>query len=114
MAAYEIPNLRFSGIANADITMRRFVKPVSDNKYAMSGAGEVAVGASMNDPKANEVLEMADGIVIVEAGEAITVGSEIEVGANGVAMILDTGIKVGVALTPAGDAAELLSVKTIV
>lgn len=114
MAAYEIPNLRFSGLAAAAVTRRRFVKPVSDTGYQMSGAGEIAVGVSMNDPKINEVLEMADGIVIVEAGEVITVGQEIEVGTNGVAMVLDTGIKVGTAITPAGAAEELLSVKTIV
>ena len=114
MAAYEIPNLRFSGLAAAAVTRRRFVKPVSDTGYQMSGAGEIAVGVSMNDPAINEVLEIADGIVIVEAGEVIVVGDEIEVGADGVAMVLSTGTKVGTAVTPAGAAEELLSVKTIV
>lgn len=114
MAAYEIPNLRFSGIATEAITIRRFVKPVSDTGYAMSDAGQVAVGASMNAPALNEVLEIADGIVIVEAGELLTVGTEVQSGVNGVAVTLASGIKVGTVVTPAGGAGELIAVKTTV
>lgn len=114
MAAYEIPNLRFSGLATEAIARRRFVKPVTETGYAMADAGQVAVGVSMNDPANTEVLEIADGIVIVEAGEIITVGQEIQVGTDGVAMVLASGIKVGTALTAAGAATELLTVKTIV
>jgi hypothetical protein len=113
MAAYEIPNLRFSGVAEEAITRRRFVKPTSDTGYAMTDAGEVAVGASMNDPANTEVLEIADGIVMVEAGEEITVGMEIQSGANGVAIELAAGIKLGTALTP-GLTGELVTIKTIV
>jgi hypothetical protein len=113
MAAYEIPNLRFSGMAEEAITRRRFVKPTSDTGYEMTDAGELAVGVSMNDPADEEVLEIADGIVIVEAGEEITVGMLVESGTNGVAVELASGIKLGTALTP-GLTGELVTIKTIV
>ena len=110
MAAYEIPNLRFSGIANEAITRRRFIKPVSDANYAMADAGEVVVGASMNDPAINEVIEVADGIVIVEAGATLTAGAEVQAGSNGVAVALTSGIKAGVVLT-GGNSTEYITVK---
>lgn len=110
MAAYEIPNLRFSGVANEDITRRRYVTPVSDTEYEMADAGEVVVGVSMNDPDDEEVLEIADGIVMVEAGEAITVGMILAAGTDGVAVEWSSGNLAGVALT-AGAAGELVTVK---
>lgn len=113
MAAYEIPSLRFSGIAAEAITRRRFIKPTSDETFSMSDAGEIAVGVSMNDPAQDEVLEIADGIVMVEAGETFTIGTEIESGTNGVAAVLASGIKLGTCLT-AGDTGELIAVKTCI
>jgi hypothetical protein len=117
MAAFEIPNLRFSGIAGEAITRRRFVKPVSDNGntvYEMAGAGEAAVGVSMNDPAINEVLEVADGFVIVEAGEGIVVGADVESDANGKAIALASGVKLGVAITATSADEELITIKTTV
>lgn len=111
MAAYEIPNLRFSAVAGEAITRRRFVKPSTDPEFLMADAGEAAVGVSMNDPAENEVLEVADGIVMVEAGEAITAGQEVQSGANGVAMVLASGKKTGTAIT-GGDTGDLITVKT--
>lgn len=110
MAAYEIPNLRFSGIAGEAITRRRFVKPTGDTVFAMSDAGEVTIGVSMNDPAANEVLEIADGIVMVEAGAQLAAGAEVEAGTNGVAVALSSGIKAGTVIT-GGAIGELITVK---
>jgi hypothetical protein len=113
MAAYEIPNLRFSGVAAEDITRRRFIKPTADNTYSMSDAAENAVGVSYNDPDDGEVLEIVDGIVIVEAGEAVAVGNDVESGTNGVAVVYSAGVKLGTALTAASASGELITVKTI-
>ena len=111
MAAYEIPNIRFSGVAAEDITRYRFIKPTADNTYSMADAAENAVGASYNDPESGEVLEIVDGIIMVTAGETIAVGDRIESGTNGVAAVLSAGIELGTALT-AGAAGELVTVKT--
>lgn len=112
MAAYEIPNIRFSGVAAEDITRRRFIKPTADNTYSMADAGENAVGVSYNDPDSGEVLEIVDGITIVEAGEALTVGTRVQSGANGIAITLAAGVELGTVLTPASAATELIAVKT--
>lgn len=112
MSAYEIPNLRFSGIAAEDITRYRFIEPTADNTYSMgtAAAGNI-VGASYNDPETNEILEIVDGIVMVEAGETIAVGDRIECGTDGVAAVLDAGVDLGTALT-AGASGELVAIKT--
>lgn len=113
MAAFEIPRLRFSGIANGALDRRRFVLPLSgsDTDYVYAVAAGPAVGVSMNDPKALEVLEIADGIVMVEAGELIAAGQQVEVGTDGVAMVLNRGVAVGMCITGAGASAELATIK---
>lgn len=111
MAAYEIPNLRFSAEAGANIARRRFVTVNTNEKGVVATAGNAAIGVSMNDPKSGEVLEIADGIVMVEAAVKIDAGTAVEVGADGKAAVLNTGIQVGIAVTNAGAAGELLSVK---
>ena len=114
ITAYEIPNLRFSGIAVEAIPRRRFVKANLNGEFIVAVAGDGAVvGASMNDPAANEVLEIADGIVMVEAGGAIVAGTEVQCGANGTVITLAAGAKVGTALS-GGAAGVLITVKTSV
>lgn len=110
MAAFEIPSLRFSSNAAEAITRRRFVIPTTDDTTSMAESGTAAIGVSMNDPKQNEVLEIADGIVMVEAGATVTIGSEVQSGANGVALNYASGVKVGIFLT-GGDVGELVTVK---
>jgi hypothetical protein len=111
MAAFEIPKLRFSGIANAALKRRRFVIPSSDTNYAYATATAATVGVTMNDPAINEVVEIADGIVMVEAGEEINAGQQVEVGTDGVASVKDAGLAVGMCITSAGAANELATVK---
>jgi len=103
MAAYEIPNLRFSLEAAGPVARRRFVVVDANGKGAQAGAGELAIGVSMNDPAAGEVLEVADGIVMVEAGAAIVAGSEVQSGTDGKAVPLAT-----VEVTASGDAETLV------
>ena len=56
MAAYEIPNMRFSAEAGAAVERRRFVKINANEKGVKAGAGEAVVGASMVDAAEGEVL----------------------------------------------------------
>lgn len=112
MPAYEIPKLRFSTSAAEAITRRRFVKPTTADTFSMAEIGDAPVGVSMNDPKQDETLEVADGIVMVEAGGTVVAGARATCGANGVAHSAGPGATVGCFLT-GGDAGELVTVKMI-
>ena len=103
MAAYEIPNMRFSAEAGAAVARRRFVKINANEQGVQAGAGETVVGASMVDAGVGEVLEIANGIVMVEAGAAITAGSAVESDANGKAITKTTGNVAGIAMTNASN-----------
>lgn len=111
MNAYEIPNLRFSLPAGEDIARRRFVSVNSSSEGVIATAAGSAIGVSMNQAADGEVLDIADGIVIVEAGGVIAAGADVEVGANGKAVAKTTGIGVGVAITGATAAGQLVAVK---
>ena len=111
MNAYEIPNLRFSLPAGEDVARRRFVSVNSSSEGVIATAASSAIGVSMNQAADGEVLDIADGIVIVEAGGVIAAGADVEVGANGKAVAKTTGIGVGVAITGATAAGQLVAVK---
>lgn len=111
--AYEIPNLRFSLPAGEDIPRRRFVGVNSSGKGVIATAAGSAIGVSMNQAADGEVLEIADGIVMVEAGAAITAGDGIEVGTAGKAVTNTSGIGIGIALTGAAGAGNLVAVKML-
>ena len=110
-SAYEIPNLRFSLPAGEDIARRRFISVNSSGEGVIATAAGSAIGVSMNQAAYDEVLEIADGIVMVEAGGEIAAGADVEVGANGKAVAKTTGIGVGVAITGATGAGQLVTVK---
>ena len=111
--AYEIPNLRFSLPAGEDIPRRRFVSVNSSGEGVLATAGASTIGVSMNEAADGEVLEIADGIVMVEAGGAITPGDGIEVGTDGKAVTNTNGVVVGTALTGAASANLFVSVKLL-
>ena len=111
--AYEIPNLRFSLPAGEDIARRRFISVNSSSEGVIATAAGSAIGVSMNQAADGEVLEIADGIVMVEAGGEIAAGADVEVGANGKAVAKTTGIGVGVAITGATGAGQFVAVKLI-
>lgn len=110
MAPYEIPNMRFSAEAGAAVKRRRFVKINADEKGVQAGAGEVVIGASMVDADVSEVLEIANGIVMVEAAAAIEAGAEVQSDADGKAVTKVEGVTVGVAMTNASGNGALVSV----
>jgi hypothetical protein len=110
MFAFEIPNLRFSMPAVRDIPRHRFV--CLNNDGATINDEKFAVGVSMNEAKAGQVLEIADGLVIVEASEAIEAGYLVGFDATGRAVpTSDPAIATAVAITPASAAGELITVK---
>lgn len=112
MNAYEIPNLRFSVPAGEAVGRRLFVTVNSDGKGVVATADGTVIGVSMNEAAADEVLEIADGIVMVEAGAAVAAGSSISVGTAGTAIVAVAGKKVvGTALTAAAAAGQLIAVK---
>ena len=110
MSAYEIPNMRFSAEAGAAVERRRFVKINADEQGVQAGAGEAVIGASMVDAAKGEVLEIANGIVMVEAAAAIEAGSEVQSDADGKAIPIDQGHAAGIAMTNASGSGALVSV----
>lgn len=110
MSAFEIPNLRFSLEAGGVVERRRFVKVNANEQGIQAVAGDAVIGASMVDVKAGEVLEIADGIVMVEAAAAINAGEEVSSDAAGKAVVATTGTVAGIAITTAA-IGELVSVK---
>ena len=126
--AYEIPNLRFSLPAGEDIPRRRFISVNSSGEGVLATAGGSIIGVSMNEAAEGEVLEVADGIVIVETSAAINAGDSISVATDGRAVTTtngtttnDTttngtttnGIVVGTALTSAAGANLFVTVKLL-
>jgi hypothetical protein len=113
MHAYEIPNLRFSMPAGEDVARRRFVTVNADSEGVIATAAGAALGVSMNQAAEGEVLEIADGIVMVDAGAAVNAGSDVEVGADGKAVTKTTGVGVGVAITGAAAKDQVITVKLV-
>lgn len=100
MNAYEIPGLRFSLPAGGDVARHRFVSVDSDSNGIQATATANIIGVSMNQTKQGEVLEIADGIVMVESANTVTAGALAYADADG--KVTDTGTVVaGVVITSA-------------
>lgn len=117
MYAYEIPNLRFSLPAGGAVARHRFVS-VSSEKAIQATAATQIIGVSMNEVTAAEntagghIVEIADGIVMVEAAGAITAGVAVYADANGKATATaGTANVAGIAITAAAAAGDLIAVK---
>ena len=117
MYAYEIPNLRFSLPAGGAVARHRFVS-VSSEKAIQATAATQIIGVSMNEVTAAEntagghIVEIADGIVMVEAAGAITAGVAVYADANGKATAAaGTANVAGIAITAAAAAGDLIAVK---
>lgn len=108
MFAYEIPGSRFSLPAAAAVERYHFVSVDANSNGVTATATTAIVGVSMNKAAANEVLEVADGIVMVEAGAAITAGVAVTSNATGQAV---AGEGPAIALTAATAAGEIITVK---
>lgn len=110
MYAFEIPGQRFSLPAGAAIERCRFVSVNANSAGIPATAATPVIGVSMNKVEADQVLEIADGLVVVEAGAAITAGAAVYSGADGKAAATGTNA-CGIAITGATAAGELITVK---
>lgn len=108
MFAFEIPGQRFSLPAGANVERFRFVSANADSNGVTATAATPVIGVSMNKAAAGQVLEIADGIVMVEAGAAVAAGVAVASNADGKAIAGDGN---AVALTSATAAGELITVK---
>lgn len=112
MNAYEIPGLRYSLPAGGDVARSRFVSVDTNSNGIQATATTKVIGVSMNQTKAGQVLEIADGIVMVEAAAAIVAGAEVISDATGKAITLTGDVKaVGIAITGATAANQFVAVK---
>lgn len=110
MNAYEIPSLRFSLPAGGAVKRHRFVAVDANSNGIQAVADSNIIGASMNETSIGQVLEIADGIVMVEAAKAVTAGSLAYANADG--KVTDTGTVVaGIVITSAAAAGCLAAVK---
>ena len=100
MNAYEIPSLRFSLPAGGAVKRHRFVAVDANSNGIQAVADSNIIGVSMNETSAGQVLEIADGIVMVEAAKAVTAGKLAYADASG--KVTDTGTVVaGIVITSA-------------
>lgn len=110
MFAFEIPGLRFSLTAGAAVERHRFVSVDGNSNGITAIASTPVVGVSMNKVAINQVLEVSDGIVMVEAGAAVAAGAGVASDASGRA-VTSADNAIGVALTAASAAGELITIK---
>lgn len=110
MNAYEIPGLRYSLPAGGDVARARFVSVDENSNGIQATASTKIIGVSMNQTKAGEVLEIADGIVMVETAGAVTAGTTVKTDAEGKATADETGAGF-VAITGATAAGMLVAIK---
>lgn len=100
MNAYEIPSLRFSLPAGGDVARCRFVSVNAESAGVQATAESSVIGVSTNQVKAGQVLEIADGIVMVEAAGTVTAGDKAYADADG--KVTSTGtVVVGTVITSA-------------
>ena len=120
MNAYEIPNLRFSLPAGGAVARNRFVSVDTNGNGIQATAATAVIGASMNLVTSEEntagghIVEVADGIVMVEASAVIAAGVKVASTADGKAVTYasgTTGDTCGIAITGATKAGELVAVK---
>lgn len=111
--AYRIPGFSFPLRAGADLTdgQHKFVELDVNGDVVVAAAGSIPVAVLQNDPdNGEEAALMENGITKMVAEEAITVGSDVMVGAaGGAAVATATNPIVGVALEGAGAAGSLFA-----
>lgn len=111
MNAYEIPGLRYSLPAGGAVERHRFVSVNDKSAGVQATASTAVIGVSMNKTKEGEVLEIADGIVMVTAAAAIAAGKGVISDADGKAVDATTKTPVGIAITGTTIANGLIAVK---
>ena len=109
MNAYEIPSLRFSLPSGGTVKRHRFVSVDTNSNGIQATTTSNIIGVSMNETSAGQVMEIADGIVMVEAAKAVTAGSLAYADDDGKVTTTDT-VVAGIVITSAA-AGGLAAVK---
>lgn len=115
LTAYEIPGGQFSLPATTAIARYRFVSIDADGKAIQATASTDVIGVSRNeiDPVRypdTQVVDIADGIMMVEAAGEIACGAKVASDANG-KVVEATDVSVGIAFSSAASAGTLVAVK---
>ena len=118
LTAYEIPGTQFSLPATTAIGRYRFVSIDSTGQAIQATDTTDVIGVSRNeiDPVKypdNQVVDISDGIMMVEAGEAIECGAKVVSDANGKAVTATAtdDTFVGIAFSSAAAAGTIITVK---
>jgi hypothetical protein len=99
--------LTITVLAVAAVNARRFLG--FDGNLA--AAGEAAVGVVEADTDAGSAAPVnVQGVMLVEAGGAIALGAEVQVGADGKAVVKAAGVGQGRALDAAAGAGDLIRI----
>lgn len=115
LTAYEIPGTQFSLPATTAIGRYRFVSIDAEGKAIQATASTDVIGVSRNeiDPVKypdTQVVDIADGIMMVEAAGKIACGAKVASDKNGKA-VEATDVSVGIAFSSAATAGTLVAVK---
>ena len=115
LTAYEIPGTQFSLPATTTIGRYRFVSIDAEGKAIQATASTDVIGVSRNeiDPVKypdTQVVDIADGIMMVEAAGEIACGAKVASDINGKA-VEATDVSVGIAFSSAATAGTLVAVK---
>lgn len=116
LTAYEIPGTQFSLPATTAIGRYRFVSIDGTGQAIQATASTEVIGVSRNEidpvkyPDA-QVVDIADGIMMVEASAAITCGAKVASDANGQAIVATGDTFVGIAFSDAAAAGTIIAVK---
>lgn len=114
--AYEIPGSQFSLPATTAIGRYRFVSIDATGQAIQATASTDVIGVSRNEidpvkyPDA-QVVDIADGIMMVEAAAAIPCGSKVVSNADGKAIVATGDTVVGIAFSDAAAAGTIIAVK---
>lgn len=116
LTAYEIPGTQFSLPATTAIGRYRFVSIDDTGQAIQATAATDVIGVSRNeiDPVKypdGQVVDISDGIMMVEAGDAIECGAKVASDANGKAITAVGDASVGIAFSEAAAAGTLIAVK---
>jgi hypothetical protein len=116
LTAYEIPGTQFSLPATTAIGRYRFVSIDSTGQAIQATDTTDVIGVSRNeiDPVKypdNQVVDISDGIMMVEAGEAIECGAKVVSDADGKAVTATGNTFVGIAFSSAAAAGTIITVK---
>ena len=116
LTAYEIPGTQFSLPATTAIGRCRFVSIDGTGQAIQATDTTDVIGVSRNeiDPVKypdGQVVDISDGIMMVEAGGAIECGAKVVSDADGKAIVAEGTTFAGIAFSEAAAAGTLIAIK---